>query len=170
MYLVIVLWFLFSIFLCIRSFYRQSSWNRLLILFSPPFYCGVGYTPSRVNSSLLGQIKTFFFILCLYEYFWDLLLDFGCFGIFNCSDCKLFNEYKMGFQQYNIENMVLEFNLFIVISIIGLVINEIVLYIFIDLVCINHLIFIDYIGRNNMVLEFYCMKNFILWKRIYLDY
>lgn len=47
---------------------------------------------------------------------------------------------KWVFNQYNIENRVIEFNLFLIISMIGLVINEIVLYIFTDLVGVNHLI------------------------------
>lgn len=47
---------------------------------------------------------------------------------------------KWVFNQCNIENRALEFNLFLLISIIGLIINEIVLYIFTDLFGINHLI------------------------------
>lgn len=47
---------------------------------------------------------------------------------------------KWVFNQYNIENRVLEFNIFILISVIGLVINEIVLFIFTDFVGFNHLI------------------------------
>lgn len=47
---------------------------------------------------------------------------------------------KWVFNQYNIENRVLEFNIFLLISIVGLIINEIVLYIITDLMGINHLI------------------------------
>ena len=47
---------------------------------------------------------------------------------------------KWVFNQYHIEKKVLEFNIFLLISIVGLIINEIVLYLFTDFVGINHLI------------------------------
>lgn len=47
---------------------------------------------------------------------------------------------KWVFNQYHIENRMVEFNLFLIISVIGLIINEIFLYIFTDFVGINHLI------------------------------
>ena len=47
---------------------------------------------------------------------------------------------KWVFNQNNIENKVLEFNMFILISIVGLIINEIVLYIVTDIFGINNLI------------------------------
>ena len=47
---------------------------------------------------------------------------------------------KWVFNQNNIENRVLEFNLFILISVIGLIFTEILLFLFTDIVGFNHLI------------------------------